>query len=133
MNDAPIILFDGVCNLCNAAVQFVIRHDKKGLFKFASLQSETGRALLKRYDLPATNFSSFVLLQHEKAYTRSAAALQVAKQLQGPLRLLYGLIIVPPFIRNAVYDFIAKNRFKWFGKKDACMIPTPSLKARFLD
>ena len=133
MNDKPVILFDGVCNLCNGSVQYVIRHDRNGLFRFASLQSDAGQHLLQQYNLPSTDFTSFVLVQDGKAYTKSTAALKVARKLSGPVRLLYGFIIVPPFIRDAVYNFIAKNRYKWFGKKDSCMIPTPGLKNRFLN
>lgn len=133
MNDHPVILFDGVCNLCNGAVQFVIRHDRTGIFKFASLQSESGQQLLKKYDLPLTDFNSFALIQNGVAFTRSTAALKVARLLKGPISLLYGFIIVPAFIRNAVYNLIAKNRFRWFGKMDHCMIPTPALRARFLN
>ncbi len=129
----PIILFDGVCNLCNKAVQFVIRHDKKSLFRFASLQGKHGQQLLKKYQLSSDDFNSFVLIQNNKAFTKSIAALQVVRQLNAPLKLLYGFIIVPPFIRNAVYNIIAKNRYSWFGKKDECMIPTPALTERFLN
>lgn len=133
MKEHSIILFDGVCNLCNAAIQFVIKHDKQKHFKFAALQSNAGQQLLKQYQLPSQNFNSFVLIQNEKAYTKSTAALMVSKQLAGITKLLYGFIIVPPLIRNAVYNFIAKNRYKWFGKKDSCMLPTPELLARFLN
>jgi predicted DCC family thiol-disulfide oxidoreductase YuxK len=133
MATQPIILFDGVCNLCNRSVQYVIKHDRDALFRFASLQGETGRQLLKQYGLSANDMNSFVLIQDDKAYTRSTAALKVAQQLSGPIKLLYGFIIVPAFIRNAVYDLIARNRYKWFGKKDACMIPTASLQSRFLN
>ncbi len=133
MYDQPVILFDGVCNLCNGAVQFVIRHDPKGKFLFASLQSTEGQKLLQQYQLPLNNFNSFVLLQDEKAYTRSTGALKVAKELGGVWPLLYGFIIVPKFIRDAVYNWIANNRYKWFGKQDSCMIPTAALKARFLN
>jgi len=129
----PIILFDGVCNLCNSSVQHVIRHDPKEIFKFASLQGEAGKQLLKQYDLSVNDMNSFVLIQDNTAYTRSTAALFVAKRLTGISKLLYGFIIVPPFIRNAVYNMIAKNRYKWFGKKEACMIPTASLQSRFLN
>jgi predicted DCC family thiol-disulfide oxidoreductase YuxK len=132
MNDHPIILFDGICNLCNSSVQYVIKHDPLALFRFASLQGETGKQLLKQYGLPENELNSFVLILENKAYTRSSAALIVAKQLTGITKLLYGFIIVPLFIRNAVYDLIAKNRYKWFGKKDSCMIPTAELKSRFL-
>lgn len=133
MNNHPIILFDGICNLCNSSVQYVIKHDPTALFRFASLQGETGKQLLKQYGLPENELNSFVLILDNKAYTRSSAAIIVAKQLTGITKLLYGFIIVPPFIRNAVYGFIAKNRYKWFGKKDSCMIPTAELKSRFLN
>ena len=133
MDNKPIILFDGVCNLCNASVQYVIKHDPQALFNFASLQGETGQQLLKEYNLPANELNSFVLIRDNKAYTRSTAALTVAKELAGITKLLYGFMIVPSFIRNAVYDLIAKNRYRWFGKKDSCMIPTAELKSRFLN
>lgn len=132
MQQEAVILFDGVCNLCNASVQFVIRHDKKDHFKFAALQSDTGQQLLDQYQLGSKHFDSFALIENGKAFTRSTAALRVSKQLAGPVKLLYGFIIVPAFIRDAVYSFIAKNRYKWFGKQDSCMIPTPALKAKFL-
>jgi len=132
MAQLPIILFDGVCNLCNGAVQFVIKHDVKKQFMFASLQSDAGQQLLKQYQLPLQSFNSFVLIQNEKTYFKSTAALMVAKQLNGITKLLYGFIIVPAVIRNAVYNFIAKNRYKWFGKKESCMMPTTQLTSRFL-
>ena len=132
MKQHPIILFDGICNLCNSAVQFVINHDPNEQFLFASLQSEFGQQLLKEQQLPSQQFDSFILLQNEKVYTRSTAALKVARQIKGAWKSLYIFIIIPKFIRDAVYNWIARNRYKWFGKKDACMIPTPQLKARFL-
>ena len=133
MESKSIILFDGVCNLCNNAVQFVIKHDPTDTFMFAALQSATGQKLLQQYNLPKVGFDSFVLIQNGKVFLKSTAALQVVKQLSGPVKSLYGFIIVPSFIRNAVYTVIAKNRYKWFGKKDNCMIPTASLKAKFLN
>lgn len=133
MTTQPIILFDGVCNLCNGAVQFVIRRDAKGMFKFASLQSEAGQRLLHDFNLPADNFNSFVLIEDGNVFTRSTAALKVAKALSGAIKLLYGFIIVPAFIRNGVYNIIAKNRYKWFGERNHCMIPTPALQSRFLN
>lgn len=132
MKQQPIILFDGVCNLCNSAVQFTIKHDKKKQFMFAALQSDTGQQLLKQYQLQQENFSSFVLIKDGQVFLKSTAALMVAKQLNGLIKLLYGFIIVPAFIRNAVYNFIAKNRYRWFGKKESCMMPTQELTARFL-
>lgn len=133
MNDHSIILFDGVCNLCNKSVQYVIRHDPEKQFRFASLQSGAGQELLKKYNLPTNNFNSFVLVEDGRAYTRSGAALRVAKQLKGWSRLLYGFIIVPPFIRDGVYKLIANNRYRWFGERQSCMIPTPDLQSRFLN
>ena len=131
--DKPIVLFDGVCNLCNSAVQFIIRHDKKNIFMFTSLQSDTGQKLLAQYDLPLNELNSFILIENNKAYTRSSGALRVIKKLKGLWPLLYGFIIVPKFIRDGVYNWVGRNRYKWFGKQDACMIPTPGLKARFLN
>jgi predicted DCC family thiol-disulfide oxidoreductase YuxK len=131
-NENPIILFDGVCNLCNSSVQFVIKHDKKKKFNFAPLQSDAGQALLKRYHLPKTISNSFVLIQNNIAYSKSTAALKVAKQLNGAIKILYIFIIFPTFIRNWVYDLIAKNRYKWFGKQAHCIMPTAELQNRFL-
>jgi predicted DCC family thiol-disulfide oxidoreductase YuxK len=132
VNAHPIILFDGICNLCNGAVQYVIKHDPEGLFRFASLQSDSGQQLLAEYRLQQTDFNSFVLIDENKVFTRSTAALRVAKKLKGLIRLSGGFIFVPSLIRDGVYDLIAKNRYKWFGKKDSCMIPTPELESRFL-
>ncbi len=131
--DQPIVLFDGVCNLCNGAVQFIIRHDKKNIFMFASLQSEVGRKILEQYNFPLDELNSFILIENNKAYTRSTGALRVAKKLNGLWPLLYGFIIIPKFIRDSIYNWVAENRYKWFGKKDACMIPTPELKTKFLN
>ena len=133
MGKKPIILFDGVCNLCNTAVQTVIKNDPKGKFLFASLQSEEGQKLSQQFQLPFNDFNSFVLIQDERVYTRSTGALKVAKQLSGGWKFLYVFIIVPPFIRDAVYNWVSRNRYKWFGKQDECMLPTPELKARFLN
>ena len=129
----PVILFDGVCNLCNSAVQYVIKHDAEKQFLFASLQSNFGQQVLAKYHLSTANFSSFILLKNDKIYLKSTAALLVAKQLQGAISWLYLFRVIPTFIRNGVYNVIAKNRYKWFGKQDACWLPTQELKARFLD
>jgi len=133
MENRSIILFDGICNLCNSAVQFVIKRDKRNNFLFASLQSTSGQELLQRHNLPPVNNSSFVLIENENTYLGSTGALRVAKKLNGIWPLLYIFIIVPKFIRDTVYYWIAKNRYKWFGKKNECMVPTPALKARFLE
>lgn len=132
MNSNSTILFDGVCNLCNGAVTFVIKRDKKSQIKFAALQSETGQRLLKQFNLSANIFNSFIFIEDGIAYTQSTAALKVCKYLTAMWPLLYGFIIVPGFIRDRIYKWIAKNRYKWFGKQEQCMIPTPELKERFL-
>jgi predicted DCC family thiol-disulfide oxidoreductase YuxK len=132
-NNQLIILFDGVCNLCSSSVQFVIKHDKKKQFRFASLQSAFGQKTLSENNLSTTDLSSFILLENGKLYTKSTGALRVVKRLGGAWPLLYGFIIVPPFLRNAVYNWVAKNRYKWFGKQESCWLPTPELKARFIN
>jgi predicted DCC family thiol-disulfide oxidoreductase YuxK len=129
---SPILLFDGVCNLCNASVQFVIRHDKKRQFRFASLQSEQAQNLLIRFDLPPKALDSVVLIDDGKAFTRSSAALEIARKLGGIWAVAYIFIVVPRPVRDAVYDWVARNRYRWFGKKEACMVPTPELKNRFI-
>lgn len=127
-----IVLFDGVCNLCNGSVQFVIKRDTADYFRFAALQSETGQKLLQQSGLPANQLSTFVFIEKGKHYTQSTAALKVARRLNGLWPLLYVFIIVPPFIRNFIYRLIANNRYRWFGKQESCMIPKPELKAKFI-
>jgi predicted DCC family thiol-disulfide oxidoreductase YuxK len=128
-----VVLFDGVCNLCNSGVQFIIRHDARRQFLFGSLQGEAGQAYLKKFNLPADSLHSFILIEGEQVYTHSTAALRVLKHLGGGWKLFYGLIIIPKFARDGMYNFIARNRYKWFGKKEACWIPQPGLQSRFLD
>ncbi len=127
-----IVLFDGVCNLCNSSVQFIIKRDSKDQFRFAALQEEAGLALINKYSIDTLNVDSIILIEDGKVFVKSTAVLRIAKALKGTVSLLYFFMIVPNFIRNCVYEFIAKNRYKWYGKKDACMIPTPALKAKFL-
>lgn len=110
----------------------MIEKDTKNLFKFGALQEEPGISLLKKHTIDTTATDSIILIENNKVYTKSSAALRVAKRLSGFWPLLYVFIIIPPFIRNKVYDYIAKNRYKWYGKKDRCMIPTPALKDKFL-
>jgi predicted DCC family thiol-disulfide oxidoreductase YuxK len=129
---SPVVLFDGVCNLCNSSVQFLIQNDKKKQLRFASLQSDFGQEVLRKFNLPQTDFNSFVLLEGEKVYLRSSAALRIAYYLGGFWNIFQIFWIIPPFIRNAIYNFIAKNRYKWFGKKTECMMPSPELRERFL-
>ncbi len=131
--DSKVVLFDGVCNLCNSSVQFVLKRDSKGVFKFASLQSEYGQDVLSKYGLPTDDYNSFVLVEGDRVFTRSTAALRVARHLDGLWKVLYGFIIIPASIRDAVYGVIARNRYRMFGKRDACMIPQPEWKSRFLD
>jgi len=131
MTEKAVIFFDGVCNLCNGAVQFVIKRDRKNYFKFAALQSDFAQQTLLGFNLQVKQGDSFVLLENGKVYEQSTAALKVARELNGLWPLLYVFIIVPPFIRDPVYKFIARNRYKWFGKQESCWIPTPELKDRF--
>jgi predicted DCC family thiol-disulfide oxidoreductase YuxK len=128
-----VILFDGECNLCNRSVQFIIQRDPSAKFKFTALQSLTGQRLLKEHHLPLKGLYSVILIKHNTVYQRSRAALEIAKQLPALWSLLYAFIIIPPFIRNGIYDWIARNRYRWFGHRDECMIPTPELKSRFLN
>ena len=133
MQDQSIILFDGLCNLCNSAVNFVIKRDKNNRIQFAPLQSETAGALLKDSIVNAFEFKSFVFIEEGKLFTESTAALKVCRYLSGLWPLCYGFMVVPRFIRDSIYKWIAKNRYKWFGQKDQCMIPTPELSAKFLN
>ena len=132
-----VILFDGVCNLCNSSVNFIIDRDKSGKFKFSALQSEEARPYLERAgrspDDPESLLQSLVLIEGENYYTRSTAALKIARHLDGLWPLTYGFIIIPKFIRDKAYDWVARNRYRWFGRLDACRIPTPDLRKRFLD
>lgn len=130
--DTAIILFDGVCNLCNTSVQFIIQHDKNNYFKFASLQSEVGQELLKKYKIDTSIADSIVLIENNRSYVKSTATLRIARHLKALYPLLYGLIIVPPFVRNVIYDFIAKNRYKWFGKQETCMVPSAEITSKFI-
>ena len=131
-NNQNILLFDGVCNLCNGVVQFIIKRDKEGKFKFAALQSEAGQGILKKFGLPLDDFESFVFVQGDKYYQKSTAALHVARELGGIWKLFYFFIILPKSFRDFLYSLIANSRYKIFGRQDSCMIPTPELKGRFL-
>lgn len=126
-----IVFFDGVCNLCNNSVQWIIRHDPAGLFLFAPLQGSTAKSILTEAQLKAVD--SIVYLNGNKVHVKSSAALRILGKMRFPYNLALVFLIVPTFIRNAVYDFVARNRYKWFGKQEACMLPTPELKRRFLD
>ena len=126
----PVILFDGVCNFCDSSVNFIIEHDKKGVFKFAPLQTEIGKTYIDKFGL--NDVDSVILVEDDKVYTHSTAALKIAKRLNGIWSWAYAFIIVPRFIRDFFYKLFAANRYRLFGKKDACMLPTPEVRARFL-
>ena len=128
-----VIMFDGVCNLCNASVNFVIDRDSDRYFRYAPLQSDAGQRFLKKHGKSVSDFDSVILDEGDRFFTQSTAALRIARKLDGAWPLLYGFIIIPPFLRNLVYNIIARNRYKWFGRKDECRIPTPELKSLFLD
>ncbi|MGQ0793589.1 MAG: thiol-disulfide oxidoreductase DCC family protein [Deltaproteobacteria bacterium] len=129
----PIILFDGVCNLCAASVQFIIKRDRAGAFKFASLQSEAGQRILARFNLPVDDLSSFILVEGDNYYSKSDAAIRVARRLGGFWRLSGASLALPKPGRDAIYSFIARRRYKWFGRAEACLMPGADIKARFLD
>jgi predicted DCC family thiol-disulfide oxidoreductase YuxK len=131
-SDAPILLFDGVCNLCQTSVQWVLQHDKAGIFRFASLQSETGQRLLARFDLDGENFDTVVLVDGPRIFTRSGAALEILRRLGIPWSLFSVLIWIPRPVRDAVYNWIARNRYRWFGQKQECWLPRPEWSDRFL-
>jgi len=128
-----IVLFDGVCNLCNGFVNFVIDRDPAGYFKFGALQSEAARPYLERFGLRPDYMDSIVLIENGRLYRDSTAALRILRRLQGLWPLLYGLIVVPRPLRDAVYRWIARHRYRWFGRREQCRVPTPDLLARFLE
>jgi predicted DCC family thiol-disulfide oxidoreductase YuxK len=127
-----ILLFDGVCQFCNDTVQFIIRHDKQETFKFAALHSAIGQELLKKHSLPTNDLQSVVLIKNQSAYTRSTAELHIFLGLGGWWSILYLFVLMPRPIRDGIYNFIAKNRYKWFGKKEECMVPSQEIRKRFL-
>ncbi|MET3124990.1 putative DCC family thiol-disulfide oxidoreductase YuxK [Arcicella rosea] len=127
-----VILFDGVCNFCNASINFVIDHDPQKRFKFASLQSDFGYEVLKKYDRNTSDFDSVILLKNNRLYIKSEAALEIAKDLSGFWKYLSVFSILPTFILDFFYDLVAKNRYKLFGKSEVCRMPSPDLKERFL-
>ena len=128
----PIVLFDGVCNLCNGAVNFIIYHDPKAQFRFASLQSDFGQTELQRLGLPSDVIETLILLDEGQAWLRSTAALRIARRLGAPWSWLYPLIVLPRPVRDWMYNLIARNRYRWFGKQETCRVPTAELKARFV-
>ncbi len=127
-----IVFFDGVCNLCNGTVQFLIRNDKSKLLTFCSLQSERGAEVMKQVSKQGGTPKSIILLAGNRYYTKSTAVLKIAQKLGGRWALLYPFILIPGPLRDLVYDLVAKNRYRWFGRSETCMVPDPSLAARFL-
>ncbi|HET7463938.1 MAG TPA: thiol-disulfide oxidoreductase DCC family protein [Longimicrobium sp.] len=130
--DGPLVLYDGQCGLCNRSVQLILRHDRRGVFRFAALQSEPGQALLARHGLPAEEMNTVVLVDGGRAFTRSRAALRIAGKMDAPWPVLRAFALVPGPLRDAVYDWVARHRYRWFGRTDACMLPPPEVRARFL-
>jgi predicted DCC family thiol-disulfide oxidoreductase YuxK len=132
MKKNALIFFDGVCNFCNSSVYFIIKRDKKNYFKFSPLQSEYSKNILLLNNLKSENFESIILYDNNRLYQKSTAVLMIARHLRCLWKLFYVFIIIPPFIRDFFYDIIAKNRYKWFGSKESCMIPTAEIKEKFL-
>lgn len=132
MAEHPVILFDGVCNLCTASVIFIINRDSRGRFKFASAQSESGRLLQNQYQIDAIEAGTIAMIKDGVVYVKSDAAIEIAKELDGFWKLLSAIRFVPKPVRDWVYTRIAQNRYHWFGKKDQCLVPTPALRSRFL-
>ncbi len=128
-----LILFDGVCNFCNFWVNFIIDRDDKDLFRFASLQSDFGQTILKKLNLSTKDFDTFVLIENKKYFIKSTAAFKIVKDISGWLKILYPFIILPEFIRDSVYNLIAKNRYKIFGKSETCRVPTEEEKLKFIE
>lgn len=135
--DGPILLFDGVCNLCSRTVQFIVEHEEAPTIRFCSLQSEAGRALLERHDrldvIASADPDTMVFVQDGRAYDRSTGALMLAAHLRAPWRWGRFALILPRFLRDLGYRIVARNRYRWFGKTESCLVPTTDLKARFLD
>ena len=132
-NEKFLVLFDGVCNLCNASVQYIIKHDKKDRFRFTAIQSEIGQEIIKTHQIDTFKMDSIILYSEKIGISyKSTAALKIAMVLGFPISVLGVFMIIPPFLRNWVYDFIAKNRYKWYGKRESCMVPNPEFKKKFI-
>ena len=128
----PIVLFDGVCRFCDASVNWITDRDRAGRIRFAALQSQTGQKVLAHHGLPQTKLDTLVLVEGEKCYVRSTAALRIAGHLGWPWRFLSGFLLLPSFLRDPLYDVLARNRYRWFGTLDACRLPRPGMEERFL-
>jgi predicted DCC family thiol-disulfide oxidoreductase YuxK len=129
----PIVIFDGVCNLYSHSAQFIIRHDRHATFKLATTQSTVGRDLLTRCGMNPDQLETFVLLKDGQVYVRSDAALQIAQELDWPWRVLGAFRFIPRALRDSLYNLVARNRYRWFGKKDRCMVPTDEIRSRFIE
>jgi len=132
LKNQPIVLFDGVCNFCSASVQFVIRRNSRSNIMFCQIQSAPGQRLIAEYGLTDLGLNSMVLIHHGKSYIKSSAALHIATLMDMPWPLMFAFIIVPPFIRHRIYDWIGRRRYQWYGKRDACWVPDTEIQNRFL-
>lgn len=132
IENKSVILFDGVCNLCNASIDFIIKRDKKDQFRVGALQEAAGKDLLSKFEVNPEYLDSLVLIESEEIFFRSTAALKISRNLSGLWPIFYGLIILPVGFRDRIYDWIGKNRYRWFGKKNTCRLPTPEERAKFL-
>jgi predicted DCC family thiol-disulfide oxidoreductase YuxK len=131
-NDSAIVLFDGICNFCSRSVLFIIRRDPAGYFRFAALQTDKGRLTAEKNKINLIRIDSIILIENDRVFYRSDAALRISRKLRGAWKLFYVFTVIPPFIRNFIYDLVARNRYKWFGRRDTCFIPDDDLKERFL-
>ncbi len=131
-DDGAVVLFDGICNLCNGIVRFIIKHDPEAYFKFASLQSDFSKKYAPAVNKKGNKWRSLILVEKGNLYYRSTAALKITRHLSGGWKFLTLFIIIPRFVRDGVYNLIAQKRYKWFGKRKECMAPDPGLKKRFL-
>jgi predicted DCC family thiol-disulfide oxidoreductase YuxK len=128
-----LVLFDGVCNLCNGSVRFLLRRDRRRRFRFAALQSAAGQAALRRHALSSARLDTIVVIENGRTWTKSAAALLLARRLPWPWPLLAVFAIVPRALRDALYAWVSRNRYRWFGRRESCMLPRPEDAGRFLD
>jgi predicted DCC family thiol-disulfide oxidoreductase YuxK len=133
MDEKALVLFDGVCNMCNGFVHFIIPRDRKDSFRFGSLQSGKVVELLLTYGHTSTELSTVVLIEHGQIFTSSTAVLRIARRMGGPWALFYVFVVLPKFFRDSIYNLVGRNRYRWFGKKDACLIPRPEWKVKFID
>ncbi|WP_274363375.1 thiol-disulfide oxidoreductase DCC family protein [Paenibacillus thermotolerans] len=132
-NKHPIVLYDGVCNLCSGVVKFTLQRDRQGRLRYAALQSDTGKRLLLENGFARELPDTFIFIENGKAYTKSSAALRLARHLGGGFRVLSGLLIIPRPLRDVFYTFVANNRYRWFGRSESCMLMRPEYRERFLE